>query len=423
MFKHEINGTKVIIDVKIDDKEWNEGVNKVYENTKSKFNVIGFRKGHAPKKVIEQQYGDDVFYEDTLDYFIRKSLNEFLNENPKLEPVSYPNTKLGEYVVGDGISFTIEFDIMPEFKLPKYTGLEFTQESSKVLDKEIEHEIHHLLEDNATFNSVDRESKLGDQLIIDFVGSIDGVEFEGGRAENFPLELGSHSFIDTFEDQLVGKKKGENVDVNVKFPDDYPAKEYAGKKALFKVTIKDIREKALPTFDDKFVSDATEFENAEEYKNHIKEHIQSMKAERADYDVKHNILKHIVDNTEMEIPQSLIDMEVDSNVHQLEDACKMYQMDINDYLSRMNTTLEDYRKSCEERAKTNIKSRYILRQIIDENNISASAEEIDAKIKELPDLRGKKEITSEDRVYAENSVLLDKTYNFLKENNKIITKE
>ena len=215
MFKHEINGTKVIIDVKIDDKEWNEGVNKVYENTKSKFNVIGFTKGHAPKKVIEQQYGDDVFYEDTLDYFIRKSLNEFLNKNPKLEPVSYPNTKLGEYVVGDGISFTIEFDIMPEFKLPKYTGLEFTQESSKVLDKEIEHEIHHLLEDNATFNSVDRESKLGDQLIIDFVGSIDGVEFEGGRAENFPLELGSHSFIDTFEDQLVGKKKGENVDVNV----------------------------------------------------------------------------------------------------------------------------------------------------------------------------------------------------------------
>ena len=423
MFKYEINGTKVIINVKIDDKEWNEGVNKVYENTKSKFNVVGFRKGHAPKKVIEKQYGDDVFYEDTLDYFIRKTLNEFLNENSKLEPVSYPNTKLGEYVVGDGISFTIEYDIMPEFKLPKYTGLEFTQESSKVKDKEVEHEIHHLLEDNATFNSVEKESKMGDQLIIDFVGSIDGVEFEGGRAEDFPLELGSHSFIDTFEDQLVGKKKGDKVDVNVKFPDDYPASEYAGKKALFKVTVKDIREKVLPTFDDKFVADATEFETVEEYKKHVKEHIQSMKEEKIDYDVKHEILKHIIDNTEMQIPQSLIDMEVENSVHQLEDACKMYQMDINDYLSRMNTTLDDYKKSCEDRAKTSIKSRYILRQIIEENNISASEEEIDAKIKVLPDLKRKKEITHEDRVYAENSVLLDKIYNFLKENNKIVTKE
>ena len=138
MYNYKVNGSKVIIDVNIDDKEWNEGVNKVYESTKAKFNVVGFRKGHAPKKVIEQQYGDDVFYEDTLDYFIRKTLNDFLNENSKYEPVSYPNTKLGEYVVGEGIKFTIEFDIMPEFKLPAYTGLEFTQESPKVTDKEIE---------------------------------------------------------------------------------------------------------------------------------------------------------------------------------------------------------------------------------------------------------------------------------------------
>ena len=422
MYNYKVNGSKVIIDVNIDDKEWNEGVNKVYESTKAKFNVVGFRKGHAPTKVIEQQYGDDVFYEDTLDYFIRKTLNDFLNENSKYEPVSYPNTKLGEYVVGEGIKFTIEFDIMPEFKLPAYTGLEFTQESPKVTDKEIEHEIHHLLEDNASFNSVDRESKMGDHTVIDFVGSIDGVEFEGGRAEDFPLELGSHSFIDTFEDQLVGKKKGDKVDVNVKFPDDYPAKEYAGKKALFKVTIKDVREKVLPTFDDKFVADTTEFETADEYKKHIAEHIQSMKEERADYDIKHDILRHIIDNTEMEIPKSLIDMEVENNVKQLEDACKMYQMDINDYLTRMNTTLDEYKKSCEDRAVKSIKSRYILRQIIDENNINATEKEIDEKIKQLPDLRGKKEITHEDRIYAENNVLLDKTYNFLKENNKIIVK-
>lgn len=420
MFEYKIEGTKVIIDVKIDDKEWNEGVEKTYENTKGKFNIEGFRKGHVPKKVIEQHYGDDVFYEDTLDFFIRKTLNDFLQEHAKLEPVSYPNTKLGEYVVGDGITFTIEFEIMPEFKLPKYTGLEFKKDDTTVKEKEVEHEIHHLLEDNASYNSVERESKMKDEVIIDFVGSIDGVEFEGGRAEDFPLELGSHSFIDNFEDQLVGKKKGDKVDVNVKFPDDYGAKEYAGKKALFKVTIKDVREKTLPTFDDKFVSNATEFETVEEYKKHTREHIQSMKENQADYNVKHEILKYIVDNTKMEVPESLIKIEVDGNVQQLQDACRMYQITLDDYLSRMGTTIEEYRKSCEERAVNNIKSRYVLRQIIEENNITASNEETEAKIKELPQLRMKKELTQEDRIYAENGVLLDKTYNFLRDNNKIV---
>lgn len=423
MFDFEVKDTKVTINVKIDDKDWQDGVEKIYKDTRGKFNVVGFRNGHAPRKVIEQKYGDDIFYEDTLNYFIRKTLSDFLSENGRLEPVSYPNVKLGEYIVGDGITFTIEFDVMPEFELPKYTGLEFKEASTKVSEKEIEHEIHHLLEDNAKFKSVNRESKMGDTLIIDFVGSIDGVEFEGGRAQDFDLELGSQSFIDNFEEQLVGKKKGDNVDVNVKFPDDYPADEYAGKKALFKVTIKDIREKILPKLDDKFISDTTEFETVEEYKKHVKEHIHSMKAERADTDVKHDILKHLIKEVKMSIPQTLIENEVENNISQIRDACEIYQVTLDEYLSRMGTTLAEYRKSWEPRAIDGIKTRYIIRQIIEENNITATEKEIEDKIKEMPELKHKKDLTRDDRIYAENNVLLAKAYEFLKKNNKIIQED
>lgn len=419
MFDYKIEKTNVKISASISSKEWEEGVEKVYETSKSKFNVIGFRKGHAPKKVIEQQYGDNVFFDDTLEFFVRQTLNEFLNKNPKLEPVSYPRTTLESYTINDGIKFTIEFEIMPEFKLCKYTGLEFTKGSTKATEKEIDHEIHHLLEDNAKFESVDRESKMDDSVVIDFVGSIDGVEFEGGRAEDFPLTLGSRSFIDTFEDQLVGKKKGDKVDVNVKFPDDYPASEYAGKKALFKVTVKDVREKILPTLDDKFIADATEFETVDEYKKHVAEHIQSMKEKNEESKLENEILDYIVNNTEITVPKTLIDVEVEQNVKRLEDACKMYQMDIQDYLKSMNTTLDDYKKSCEERAVKNIKARYILREIIDENNIVAEPKEIEEKLATMPK---KNEITDEDRIYVENGILIDKIYAFLKANNKIISK-
>lgn len=418
MFNYKVDKTKVELDVTIDNKEWDEGVNKVYENTKSKFNVVGFRKGHAPKKVIEQQYGDTVFFEDTVEYFMRKVLNEFLREHPEFEPVSYPKTTMDSFTIDKGLKFKIEIEIMPEYKVCPYTGLTFKKKSVKVSEKEIEHEIHHLLEDNAQFQDVERESKMGDSLLIDFVGSIDGVEFEGGKAENYPLTLGSHSFIDTFEDQLVGKKKGDLVDVNVTFPEDYGAKEYAGKKALFKVTVNAVREKVLPSLDDKFVADATEFETVAEYKNHVKEHIQSMKEKNADAEVETEIVDYLVANSEIEVPQSMIDAEVEENIHRLRDGVAMYKITLEDYLSQMGTTLEEYKKSCTERAVKNIKARYIFRKIIEEQKLLATNEEVEAKLSEMPRAKGQ-DIREEDRVYVENSILLEKLYKFLKENNKI----
>ena len=425
MYTIKQDKTNVTVTVSIDGKEWKDAEQKVYETTKGKFNVIGFRKGHAPKKVIEKQYGENVFFDDTLDYFLRTTMNEVLAKDPNLEPLSYPKTAIQSLNADGGVEFTLEFEIMPDFKLCKYTGLDFTKRSTKVTDEDIEHELNHLRQDSAKFNEVDRASKLGDSVIIDFVGSVDGEEFEGGRAEDYPLTLGSHSFIDNFEDQLVGKKKGETVKVEVTFPNEYPAENLAGKKADFFVTIKNVREKTLPKIDDKFISDATEYETLEEYKNHVSKHIQYMKEQEADTALKSDILKYVIENTEMLVPQSLIDYEVERDIHEIQEACKQYNMPLDTYLSAVGTTMEEIKDESAKRAVRGIKGRYIIRKIIEENKITASDEEIEEKLKELPPMRHSHahEGADEDRIYAENSVVLDKVYQLLIDKNNIKEEE
>lgn len=425
MYTIKQDKTNVTVTVSIDGKEWKDAEQKVYETTKGKFNVIGFRKGHAPKKVIEKQYGENVFFDDTLDYFLRITMNEVLAKDPNLEPLSYPKTAIQKLNADGGVEFTLEFEIMPDFKLCKYTGLDFTKRSTKVTDEDIEHELGHLRQDSAKFNEVDRASKLGDSVVIDFVGSVDGEEFEGGRAEDYPLTLGSHSFIDNFEDQLVGKKKGETVKVEVTFPNEYPAENLAGKKADFFVTIKNVREKTLPKIDDKFISDATEYETLEEYKNHVSKHIQYMKEQEADTALKSDILKYVIENTEMLVPQSLIDYEVERDIHEIQEACKQYNMPLDTYLSAVGTTMEEIKDESAKRAVRGIKGRYIIRKIIEENKITASDEEIEEKLKELPPMRHSHahEGADEDRIYAENSVVLDKVYQLLIDKNNIKEEE
>ncbi len=425
MYTIKQDKTNVIVTVSIDGKNWKDAEQKVYETTKGKFNVIGFRKGHAPKKVIEKQYGENVFFDDTLDYFLRTTMNEVLAKDPNLEPLSYPKTAIQKLNADGGVEFTLEFEVMPDFKLCKYTGLDFTKRSTKVTDEDFEHELDHLRQQSAKYNEVDRASKMGDSVVIDFVGSVNGEEFEGGRAEDYALTLGSHSFIDNFEDQLVGKKKGETVKVEVTFPNEYPVDNLAGKKADFFVTIKNVREKTLPKIDDKFISDATEYETLEEYKNHVSKHIQYMKEQEADTALKSDILRYVIENTEMLVPQSLIDYEVERDIHEIQESCKQYNMPLEAYLSAVGTTMEEIKDESAKRAVRGIKGRYIIRKIIEENKITASDEEIEEKLKELPPMRHSHahEGADEDRIYAENSVVLDKVYKLLIDKNNIKEEE
>ncbi len=411
MFELKKEKTKVEISLSIDNAEWEQGVQKIYEKTKDKFNVVGFRKGHAPRKVIEKQYGDSVFFEDTVEYFVNKTLDEVLYKNPDLEPVTMPKTQFDSYTVKDGLKMKIFFDIVPDFELCQYKGVKIEAHHSNVSEKEVDHEIHHILEEHAKYESVDRAAKKGDSLVIDFKGYIDGVAFEGGEAENYPLEIGSHTFIDNFEDQLIGHKKGEEVDVNVTFPEDYAAEEFKGKKALFKVTIKDVKEMTLPEFNDKFVSDTTEFETVDEYRKHISAHIQTMKDNQMDQEIEYNIREYLVKNTNVEIPQEMVDAQVESDLRRMRETLKGYGITLEDYLGQSGVTLEDYVKNAKIRTLNAIKTRYIYRKLIAENNIEVSAKELEEATKGMTD--------PHDVTRRENELLLEKLHKFLKENNNI----
>ena len=407
MFKVKKENSKVEIEMTIDAKTWEEGVQKVYEASKGKFNVEGFRKGHAPRRVIEKTYGDNVFFDDAVEYFVNETLREAFKKDPDLEPVTMPTTQFESYTADGGLKMKILFNVVPEFKLPEYKGQTFKVHENKVTEHDIEHSIHHLLEDNAKFESVDSAIENGDNALIDFTGYIDDKAFEGGAATDYPLAIGSHSFIDTFEDQLVGHKKGDNVDVNVQFPEDYGAAEFAGKKALFKVVVKDVRKKILPEFNDKFVADATEFESVEEYKKDLTAHIQDMKDKQQDQELEGVIRKYLVDNTNLEIPDEMVEAEVQDDMNRMREALKAYNVTLEDYLSQMGTNMEDYLKHAREHMLLMIKTRYIYKKLLEENKISVSASE----------LKGIKD--ENERAKKENELLVDKLHAFLKENNTI----
>lgn len=411
MYSLKKNKTKVEIDLSIDSAEWEKGVQSVYESSKSKFNIEGFRKGHAPRRVIEQLYGDSVFFEDTVEKFVNETIEDVLMKNPELEPVAMPTTQFESFTQNDGLKMKIFFEIVPDFQLCNYKGVSIKVHSNEVTEHDIEHQIHHLLEDNAKFVSVDREIKNGDSALIDFTGYIDGEAFDGGRAMDYPLEIGSHSFIDNFEDQLIGHKKGENVDVNVKFPEDYQAEDFKGKKALFKVVVKDVREKTVPTLDDKFVADTTEFETVEEYRKDLTAHIQDMKDKNMENEFEYNMRDYLLANTQIEIPEIMVDNAVEEDVKRMRETLSAYKITLEDYLKQTGSNIDDYMKNMKERALTMIKTRYIYRKLLEENNITVSAKELEEATKGLKD--------SHEIIRKENELLLEKLYKFLRENNKL----
>lgn len=410
MYNLKKENTKVEIELIIDAKEWNEGVEKVYESAKSKFNIEGFRKGHAPRKVIEKTYGDNVFFEDTIEYFVNKTLDTVLNQNPELEPVAMPTTEFESFTIENGLKMKILFEIVPDFEVCNYKGQTFKIHDYKVTEHDIEHSIHHLLEDNAKFESVDAPVANGDSALIDFTGYVDDVAFDGGAATDYPLEIGSHSFIDTFEDQLVGHKKGESVDVKVKFPENYQAQHLAGKDAIFKVVIKDVRKKNLPEFNDKFVADATEFETVEEYKKDLTAHIQDMKDNQRENEIEYVVREYLVNNTNIQIPEIMVENAVNADVSRMREALKAYGVSLEDYLLQTGTNYDDYVKNAKENTLKMTKARFIYRKILEENKIVVDAKELASQTKGITD--------EHDIIRKENELLLNKLHTFLKENNK-----
>ena len=374
------NKNEVKLTFNIEAEKFEEAMKKVYAKTAKYFNIPGFRKGKAPMQLVERQYGSAIFYEDAFNELVPDIYDEAIKEN-KIEAVSKPNIDIVQMEKGKELIFTAVVETKPEVELGKYKGIEIKKIEYNTTDKDIEHELGHMAERNSRLVSIeDRPVEKGDITTIDFVGSVDGVEFEGGKAENHELEIGSNTFIPGFEDQIIGMKIDEVKDIKVKFPDDYFSKDLAGKDAVFKVTLHEIKKKELPKIDDEFAKDVSEFDTLDELKNSIKEKLDTENTEKAKYETEEEAIKAVCDNTKLDIPNGMIELEIDNMIKDMENRLSYQGLNLNQYLQIMGKTEAEIRDNFKEQAERNIKSRLVLEAIVKAEKIEATPEEIDEKM-------------------------------------------
>lgn len=373
---------KITITFTLNNKEWEEEVEKTYQKNKGKYKKEGFRQGKVPRKVLEQTYGEYLFYEDAFNDCCPIFYSQMLAKEPEIYPVEYPVVDI-KSIGKDGVVFTATVTVMPEVKLGQYKGLTIKKEKAKVTEAEINHELGHLQEKQARYNSVDREAKLGDLVTLDYSGSVDGVKFDGGTATNQELELGSHTFIEGFEDQMVGMRVNEERDLHVKFPENYHAANLAGKDAVFAVKVHEIREKVLPEINDDFAKDVSEFESLADLKADIKKKNLNEKEKQSEIDAENKLVEEIVANTEVNIPEAMIENQLDSFVEDIKNRLSYQGLNFEDYLKYTNSDLKSYRDSRREDAIKTVKTSLTLQKIIEAEKIEVTEKDIDAKLSEI----------------------------------------
>lgn len=416
----------VKITIKFDGEEWKEAQNKAYLKTRGRFAVNGFRKGKAPKNVIEHAYGKGVFYEDALNLLFSENYDKILEKDAKkYTVVGEPDVSVDK-LEDDGVTMIAIVPVKPEVKISSYKGIKIQEFAYTVKDEEVDEEVARLLDRNARKVEVaDRAAQNGDIVNIDFVGTVDGVKFEGGEAEGFDLTLGSGQFIPGFEDQVVGMNIGESKDVNVTFPENYQAEELKGKPAVFAVKLNKIQGKELPELTDEFVKDATGSATVEEYKAKTKDRLQKQADRRSNDATENSILDAIAANTEVEIPQAMIEREIDGLVQKFEYQLMYQGLKLQDYLDFLKVTVADFRKNYEEQAAKNVKSQLIISKLIEEEKIEATEEEIEAKIAEQAASvektaeEYKKSMDPRQIDYIRNDLIITKLFDMLKANNEM----
>ena len=416
------NKNEVKLTFNIEAEKFEEAMKKVYTKTAKYFNIPGFRKGKAPMQLVERQYGSAIFYEDAFNELVPDIYDEAIKEN-KIEAVSRPNIDIVQMEKGKELIFTATVETKPEVELGKYKGIEIKKIEYTTTDKDIEHELGHMAERNARLVTVeDRAVEKGDITTIDFEGSIDGVQFEGGKAENHELEIGSNTFIPGFEDQIIGMKLEEEKDIKVKFPEDYFSKDLAGKDAVFKVKLHEIKKKELPKIDDEFAKDVSEFDTISELKNSIKEKLDTENADRAKYETEEEAIKVVCDNTKLDIPSGMVELEIDNMMKDMETRLSYQGLTLNQYFQMMNRTETEVRESFKDQAEKSIKSRLVLEAIVKAENFEVTPEEVSEKIKEMASQYGRKEeeLAENEQLkeYIENNLKTQKAIEFIVKNAK-----
>lgn len=416
------------ITFKMDTAEWTAFDRKAYDQNKGKYNVPGFRKGHVPKNVLEQRYGKGLFFEDALYLAAQEYYTEFLDKNKKVEPVSRPSIDDKSIKADDkGVTFAVVVTVRPEVKLGDYKGLTIEKAKvQKVKPADIDAELDKVRERNARFIEVtDRAVEDGDQVNLDYCGKTNGVAFEGGTAEKQTLTIGSHTFIEGFEEQLVGMNIGETKDINVTFPAEYHSAELAGKPAVFTVTINGITKKELPELDDEFAKDVSEFSTLKEYKDDIKKTISERYQKDADNKDESKLVETVVDNAEIDVPDVMIEEQIDQYIEDFKYQLSYQGLNLDNYFKYTETTMEQLRETHRERAKKAVRTRLVFEEIVKVEKIKASAKAVEAKIKEYAERINqpyeslKDQLREEDRYYFENQVITDALIALLKKENTL----
>ncbi len=380
----KVETNKYELEVNVNAETFKAGIQSAYQKNVSKINVDGFRKGKAPRSVIEARYGKDFFYEEAVNILYPDAYADAVKE-AGIDPVAYPEVEITS-IDDNGFSFKAVVTVKPEVEVTAYKGLKAAKKSTTVTVANINEELEKMRERNGRMVSVeDRAAQNGDSTVIDFEGFVDDVAFEGGKGENYPLTLGSGQFIPGFEDQIVGHNIGEEFDVNVTFPAEYQAENLAGKPAVFKVKINEIRTKELPELDDEFAKDVSDFDTLDELKSDIKAKLKEAKEKEAATDFENQLIDEVIKNMKAEIPEVMYENAIDGMVNDFAQRLKSQGMELELYLKYMGMEISALRKQFEEQAKKQVQIRLALEKIVELENITVTDDELEAEIDKVAD--------------------------------------
>lgn len=413
------------IEIKLTRDEYEEFAVKAYEKDKAHYNVEGFRKGKAPKKVIEKAYGEQVFFETAVNMIIEKHYFDILDKEKKLNVIDRPDVSLKSFD-DKGITLSMRVQLFPEIKLGAYEGLEIEKNKVTVTEEDINAELKKYQEQSMRMVDIlDKPVENGNLVVIDFEGKVDGVAFAGGTAKKYELEIGSHSFIDNFEDQIIGMNIGETRDINVTFPENYHEASLKGKPAVFTIVLHSIKTKEYPELNDEFASNCSTFETLEDFKKDIEKNILAEREKQAEYDVEEKIINEISKNTVVEVPEIFIQEQLEDELKRIENNLRYQGVDLKTYCQIVGTTVEKIKEDIRPSAKENVKSQLVIQEIVKKENIKAEDEEIDNKLEEIA--KNMKKTKEEYMKMASpnvmnsiaNSIIIEKLFKLLKEKNNI----
>ena len=376
-------GNKVTLKITVDNNKFEEAVNKAYNKTKGKYNIPGFRKGKAPKVVIETQYGKGVFYNDAIDILFPEVYPEAIKEL-NIDPIDRPDLDIEEISKDNGLVMVVNVEVKPEFELGAYKGIEISKVDNTVSEEDVEARLNEMVNRNARLTSVeDKALENGDTAVIDFEGFENGVAFEGGKGENYNLVIGSNTFIPGFEDQLVGKKAGEEVEVNVTFPETYHAENLAGKPVVFNVKVNDVKVKEVPALDDEFAKDTTEFETLAELRADVKAKLEEQAKNAADAEMRNALVEKVSANTEVEVPEAMVQHQIDNMLMELNYQLQYQGLNLEQLLQMTGRGLDELREERRADAERLVKSSLVLEAIAEKENVEANDADVDAEIEKM----------------------------------------